>query len=381
MRTKIFLVSLSIVALAACQSKPPAEKPAADPAAPTAEAPAGPTAKAPEAPAPVPGAPSALAGKVIPASVDWFGAVDPSALKGTVLERQFRPWLGYLDTIPKYKPLMEETGAGELLGHTLLFGGTFAPQTPIGFDAAGAVFGLKDAAKMSGWISARLEEKGGPPGMELKTGHQDGGMAWVAGPTLTAKVEELLAGKGESVNDDAAWVELQRAINTKAPLWAMVRIPELVRAQFPFLHSEIPGLRFFPGATEVLGMTHAALSLDFGDRLGVQAAIRLQSAEDAAVVLEQLELFAEATLWDPRLFFDVFQLRTAGPLVTLHAATSKKAWRITVFWLSIAAQAAAYEELHVDRWEKEMMKTEKKEARVKEVPMGVPVEAEEIPAQ
>ena len=301
--------------------------------------------------------------------------------------RQFRPWLGYLDTIPKYGPLMEETGAGELLGHTLIVGGTFAPQTPLGFDVVGAIFALKDAAKMSGWVAARLDEKGGPPGMVIKTGHKDGAMAWLAGPTLTATVEELLAGKGDSVNDDEAWVELQRAINTKAPVWALVRIPELVRAQFPLLHREIPGLQFFPGATEILGMTHAALSLDFGDRLAIQAAVRLQSAEDAAVVLEQLELLAEATLWEPTLFFDVFQLQTAGPLVTLHAATSKKAWRITVFWLSIAAQAAAYEELHVNRWEEELMKTEKAEIMMKEAVIApepvkaTPVDPEAPPAE
>ncbi len=385
MIAKRFFICLCALALAACQSQTPADAPKAGPEAP-AEAPkaapekaaaptAAPTPAVDEAPAPFVGVPSDLAGHVVPANVDWFGAVDLRGLKGTIVDRQFRPWLGYLDTIPDYKIVMEATGAGAPLDHAMVVGGTFAPHTKMGFDVVGAVFGLKDETKMSGWVGARIAEEGPPPLREFKLGTKDGVAAWMAGPSLTADVEALLAGSGKSVNDDDAWVELQRAIDTKAPLWALVKIPELIRAQFPLLHREIPGLRFFPGVTEFLGMTHAGMSLDLGDRLALRVAIRLQSAEDAAIVLEQLTLGAEATLWDPSLFFDVFELQTQGPMVILAAATSEKAWRISVFWLSIAAQVAAYEEMHVSRWEAEMMREEKAMMKEKQDEMRAMEEA------
>ncbi len=382
MIAKKFLLCLSVVLFAACQSQAPSEKPSVDPEAPSAESPkaappAAPAKPVGETPAddeidtPIPGEPSEFAGKVVPAGVDWFGAVDLRALKGTVLERQFRPWLRYLDSKPEYVRVMEEIGAGDLQEHTLIVGGAFTPQTALGFELFGAVFGLKEEAKMSAWIAGRIAEKGAPAWLALKTGHKDGVAAWAGGPSLYAKVEALLAGEGESVNDDDAWVELQRSINTKAPLWALVRIPELLRAQFPLLHREIPGLQFFPGVMEILGMTHAAMSLDIGDRLEVRIALKLESAEDAQVVREQLWMLAEANLWDPSFFFDVFQLQATGSLVTLNAATSKKIWRISVFWLSVAAQTFAYEEMHVRRWnaeelnEEEALKTAEEEEALK----------------
>ncbi|MFH1532412.1 MAG: hypothetical protein ABIK09_16935 [Pseudomonadota bacterium] len=366
MITRRFLLCLTAIVLSACQNQAPAEQPGATPEAPAvkaaeAGAPAGAVgaADAVDVP-PIPGVPSELAGKIVPAGVDWFGAVDLRALKGTILDRQFHPWLRYVEALPDYQRVMGETGAGNLLGHTLILGGTFAPETALGFDLFAAVFGLKDETKMSSWVAARIAEKGPSPAKEFKTGNKDG-IAWVGGPSLSPKVEALLIGGGGSVNDDDAWVELQRAINTKAPLWALVRIPELLRAQFPLLHQALPGLQFFPGVNEVLGMTHAAVSLDLGDRLEVRAAIKLGSAEDAQVVLEQIQMAAEATLWEPTLFFDAFQLHAAGSLVTLNAATSKKAWRVAVFWLSIAAQAAAFEEMRPRMWEKDSeMKMEEK---------------------
>lgn len=340
------------------------------PGQPGEQAPAGAKSEAP-----APGEPSEFAGVMVPTGVDWFGAIDLRALEGTVLERQFRPWFRYLDGLPDYKTVMEATGAGDLLGHTLIVGGTFAPHTKMGFDLVAAVFGLEDGARMSAWIAARIAEDAPPPVREFKVGHKDGGPAWIAGPSLTAGVEALLGGEGESVNDDEAWVELQRAIDTKAPLWALVRIPALVRAQFPLLHGEFPGLQFFPGVVEILGTTHAAMSLNLGDRLEIRVALKLGSAEDAQVVVQQLEMAAEATLWDPSLFFDAFQTHADGSLVTLSAATSKKAWRISVFWLSIAAQAAAYEEMRPNRWGGGATKVEKVEAaEAVKMPVEMPVE-------
>ncbi len=395
--SKKIVLCLSVVLFVACQSEAPSEaakecpKATECPEASEGEAPKVAAQAAPAAPAEkvaaaeapevlVPGEPSKFAGLIVPAGVDWFGAVDMRALKGTVVERQFRPWLRYLDGIPEYKKFMVDVGAGELLGHTVVMGGTFAPHTALGFDVVGAVFGLESAAKMSEWVTAQIAEKGPPPAREFKIGHPDGGPAWFAGPSITASAEAILDGKGESVNDDDAWVELQRSINTKAYVWALVKIPELIRAQFPLLHAEVPGLQYFPGVMEVLGMTHAAASIDLGDRLEIRFAVKLQSDEDALVVKEQLELAAEATLWDPSLFFDVFQLQSNGSLVSFTAATSEKVWRVSVFWLSIAAQGVALDEMRQSRWEEQMMKeeAEKRDEWAKEKAMRAVLESDEV---
>ena len=95
-------------------------------------------------------------------------------------------------------------------------------------------------------------------------------------------------------------------------------------------------------------MTHAAFSLDIGNQLEVRAAFKLQSAEDAQVVLEQMQMATDATLWEPTLFFERFELSADGDTVTFAVAISKKAWRVIVFWSSVGAQLYAFEEMR--RW-------------------------------
>jgi len=304
--------------------------------------------EAPKSAAPAPGKPSALAGKIVPANVDWFGAVNLQALKGTVIERQFKPWLRYLDTLPEYQGAVVESGAGDLLDHAVVFGGTFAMPGPTGFDAFIAVFGLKDEARLAARVGGLLEQGHPREIAGWRTGHKEGVAAYVGAPEMLDDVAAVADGKGKSVLTDESWDDLQRHVNTGAPAWVLSRIPEFANNELQFLHREIPGLQFFPGVIEVLGATHAGFSVDVGDRLEIRVVLKLKSPEDALVVVEQASLAAEAALWEPTLVFETFDFSAQGPLVTFAAATSRKAWRVAVFWASIAVQVAAYEEMR--RW-------------------------------
>lgn len=293
----------------------------------------------------VPGEPSELAGKIVPAGVDWFGAVNLQALKGTVLERQFKPWIRYAEALPDYKKAEELGGAGELMGHAVVLGGSLGSQMPTSFDGFVAIFGLKDEKLLGELAAVKMAEKAPPPEfVGWKSGYKQGLAVWMGSPEFLDDVADLAEGKGKSVNTDEGLAELQRGINTKAPLWAVSRIPEWTKEQIPIVHSIMPGLQYFPGFVEVLGATHAAFSVDLGDRLEVRFALKLKSPEDAQVVVEQLALATEATLWEPALFFETFDFVAQGPLVTFAAATTPKAWRVAVFWMSIGAQAVAYDE-------------------------------------
>jgi hypothetical protein len=295
----------------------------------------------------LPGGPSELAGTFVPATFDWLVVANLEALQETALERQFRPWLTFLNEQPTVRQAVEQAGAGPLLGHAAVLGGIVRPETAMANEFFGAVFGLKQPGALVELARGQFLPEAPPEFAAYKLGTKDGGPAWFAGPDVAPQVEAVLSGKGKSINDSEEWGALQSAINTKAPFWALLRVPSQLPIQAAFIYREVPGLPYFPGVKELLGLTHAAVSVDFGDRLEVRGAVKLQSPEDAQVVVEQARLAAEATLWEPTLLFDVFEFNRDGPMVTFAAATSKKAWRVVVFWCSVAAQVAAYEEM---RW-------------------------------